>query len=201
MNKAPRPWQKQTPKQEELPPWAVREPKSPPQEVEQQQSPPVQRWPQAAKSPPLQQQPQQNRWAQPSEIQNNQQIRSPPVQQQQAPPQNRWAPQSPAVRQQHSPGGANVVMITQPQVFQHPGGSAQPQPKQKQPPQQQPGVRIIPIKIESNQGGNNSPTSPVTPGARFVYLFYFHLHLHSIVGLLIANKAGVTIQPNQTLSG
>lgn len=170
LNKAPRPWQKQQPKQEELPPWAVREPRSP-QEVEKQPSPPVQqqpRWPQAAKSPPLQ--PQQNRWVQPAapaESQNqqsrwppqngNQQLRSPPIQQQQQPP-----------------AGANVVLITQPQVFQHPGGPASPPQQQqrvnvvqKQPPQvqQQGGVRIIPIKIESGQGGN-SPTSPVTPGAK-----------------------------------
>lgn len=183
LNKAPRPWQKQQQKQEELPPWAVREPRSP-QEVEAQPSPPGQpRWPQnqAAKSPPLQQV-QQNRWGQPAE--------SPNSYQQRWPPQNENQPvkaQSPPVRQQQlrsppiqqTPVGSNVVWITQPQVFQHPGGPPVPpqqqqqqqQPRvnvvQKQPPQvqQQPGVRIIPIKIENNQGGN-SPTSPVTPGGK-----------------------------------
>lgn len=175
LNKAPRPWQKQQPKQEELPPWAVREPKSPPQEIEKQPSPPIQsRWPQnqTAKSPPLQ---PQNRWGQPVE---NQQPQS--VQQQRWPPQNESPPirqqqlRSPPIQQpQQQLAGANVVWVTQPQVLQHPGGAAGLQQKpnvvQRQPPQQQqqPGVRIIPIKIESNQG-NNSPTSPVTPGARFV---------------------------------
>lgn len=185
LNKAPRPWQKQQQKQEELPPWAVREQK-PVQEIEKQPSVPAQqpRWPQnqAAKSPPLQ---QQNRWGQ--SVENNQQ----PVQQQ---PQSRWAPQnefqqtkpqspparqqqlrSPPIQQQSPAGGTNMVFISQPQVFQHPGGTQQQQQQQqqqrvnvvqRQPQQQQPGVRIIPIKIESNQG-SNSPTSPVTPGARF----------------------------------
>lgn len=192
LNKAPRPWQKQQPKQEELPPWAVREPRSP-QEAEKQQTPPSQqqqqqqpRWPQpqAAKSPPLQQQPQ-SRWGQSAESHPQPPpVRSPPVQQ-----QARWPPQndsqsppapvrqqqlrSPPIQQQQQPTpGSNAVFVTQPLVFQHPGGAVPPPQQQqrvvqRQPPQaqQQPGVRIIPIKIEGNQGGN-SPTSPVTPGGK-----------------------------------
>lgn len=143
LNKAPRPWQKPPP-QEELPPWAVREPRAP---QENAQSPPT-------IEPPY----------------RPQQVQSPPVQ------RNVQQP-----IQAQPPPGANVVWVTQPQVYVHPGPgrpqqNQQPahpqqvrQPQQTQIPQSQGGgVRIIPIQIEAKPVQNNkfNPPTPATPNQR-----------------------------------
>lgn len=183
LNKAPRPWQTQKPQQQDLPPWAIREPRSPqesspqPQLVEQQ-SPPVR---------------QTNVPPQPRVIQVQQ-----PGPSVNAQPQQRNIPVQPQASNNQAPRGANVVWVTQPQVLQHPGGGVGPAPNQRnfQRPQNVPqqtfqnvqnshqqapqpkansqGVRIIPIQIETTNNVNQTtvqnkfnqqkPTTPVTPG-------------------------------------
>lgn len=163
LNKAPRPWQTQRhQQQQDLPPWAIRENQS----SQESTSPP----PFVQQQQPVQVRPQNSQ---------PQAVHSPPIQQRNSQPQ-----------QPQAAPGREVVWITQPQVFVHPGGASPQQqqqqrvqnaPQQRQQPQVQPqanqgGARIIPIQIESSPNNSNArpaqnkfnsaaPVTPVTPGA------------------------------------
>lgn len=181
LNKAPRPWQTQRQQQPDLPAWAVREPRSPQENVSPQ--------PAEQQSPPIR---QSNIQPQSRNVQV-QEVRNPNVGNVQVQPRNVQVQQD--ARNNQPASGANVVWVTQPQVLQHPGGRIGPASNQQnfQRPQNVPqqnvqhsphqapqpkansqGVRIIPIQIETTNNVNQTtvqnkfsqqkPTTPVTPG-------------------------------------